>query len=262
MNKVELFRIITDETVWTLTSSDTDQIYNSGTGDELYQKTAIQRTDVEQKKELTKASVTVKIPIDHPFSTFLLSSFFEQLISLTIFERIDSTTSVFWKGRLASIQPANAELSLVFESIFTSLRRPGLRATFQRNCRFALYGKGCNLNPATFAMPGTMTAISANVLTVTEADAQVDGYFTGGMVGAPDGSLSYIVSHVGSQIVIQRISAALLQAFALTGPATTITMYPGCDHSRLTCHTKFSNVLNYGGFDWIPNKNPMSESIV
>lgn len=260
MKRNELFRIICENEVWTM-ALDADEIYDSGTGDEVYLKTSISRSEMESKSQLTKASVTINIPIDHPLAKYMLITYFEQSVTMTIFEKIDSTVSVFWKGRLANIQPSNTSLSLVFESIFTSLRRPGLRATFQRTCRFALYGKGCLLNPDDFEVSGVVSSIVSNTLTITEADAFNDGHFLGGMIASPDGTLSYITGHVGSEITVQRISKSMLSAFELTGAATAVTLYPGCDHSRTTCHTKFDNVLNYGGFDWIPNKNPMADSI-
>jgi hypothetical protein len=261
VKRVELFRIICEADVWTMTSHDVNQIYNSGTGDEVYLKTAISRTEMESKSQLTKASVTINIPIDHPLANYMLITYFEQSVTMTIFEKIDSNVSVFWKGRLSNIQPSNTTLSLVFESIFTSLRRPGLRATFQRTCRFALYGKGCLLDPAAFAIPGVVSTIVSNVLTIPAAAAFANGYFLGGMLAAPDGTLSYITGHIGSDITVQRISKSMLTSFELTGAATAVTIYPGCDHSRMTCHEKFNNVLSYGGFDWIPSKNPMADSI-
>ena len=261
MERIELFRIVSGSTVWNLTGSDINQIYDSGDGEELYLSTAMSRTEVEQKREITKASVTINIPIDHPLSTFVLTSYLEQLVTMTIFKREGLSTSVFWKGRLLNIQPSNANISLIFESIFTSLRRPGLRATFQRNCRFALYGKGCNLDPESFAIPATLSNIISGVLTVSEAALQEDRFFDGGMVKASDGSLSFITKHIGNQITVQRLSRSLVREFQNTGPATPITIYPGCNHTRLVCDSKFDNVINYGGFDWIPTKNPMSGSI-
>jgi hypothetical protein len=35
-------------------------------------------------------------------------------------------------------------------------------------------------------------------------------------------------------------------------------MYAGCDHLLATCRDRFSNVANFGGFPWIPQKNPFS----
>jgi hypothetical protein len=47
--------------------------------------------------------------------------------------------------------------------------------------------------------------------------------------------------------------AALPQGLAA---GTTVTLFPGCDHTLATCSGKFSNTANYGGFPFMPTKNP------
>lgn len=244
--------------VWTLTGTDQNQTYNS----ELYIATAMKRGGYEQKNELSKANLDLSLPIDHELSVSLLTVYTEQIMSLTVFSNIDGTVSTIWKGRLVSVKPSDTELTLTFESIFTSLQRPGLRARFQKSCRHALYGRGCTLDPADFEVLGATTAFSGNTLTVTEAGTYANGYFIGGMLAAPDGTLSYVINHVGTSITLQRTSYSLLTAWAETGAGMVVKLYPGCDHSRNTCNTKFGNLLNYGGFDWIPEKNPMGGSSV
>src|SRR3546814_2715916 len=59
------------------------------------------------------------------------------------------------------------------------------------------------------------------------------------------------------QLTIQRMPFTLITQFEDEGAGTAISLYPGCDHRRMTCKDKFNNILNYGGFDWIPTKNPM-----
>ena len=39
--------------------------------------------------------------------------------------------------------------------------------------------------------------------------------------------------------------------------------FAGCDRTFATCQSKFGNSLNFGGFPWIPAKNPFAgDSIV
>ena len=258
---IDLYRIVMGSNVWTITSADTEQTYDAGSGSETYVPTAMGRGGYEQKNELSKASIEVNLPIDHELAISLLTSYNEQIISLTVFRKEGAVVGVSWKGRLASIKPSDTKLTLVCESIFTSLRRPGLRARFQKSCRHALYGRGCTLDPEDFADAGTATALSATVITVTEASGQVDGYYTGGMLRSPDNSLAYIIDHTGDQITLQRVPYNITTS-AAAGFPFAVTLYPGCDHTRLTCRDKFSNGLNYGGFDWIPSKNPMSGSSI
>lgn len=116
---------------------------------------------------------------------------------------------------------------------------------------------------------GLAQSVSGASVVVPEAAAQVNGYFLGGMLRAPDGLLGYIVGHSGSQITLQRPLNSLVTAFAEIGYGRSygsyygglaVKLYPGCDHIRLTCKNKFGNLDNYGGFDWIPTKNPMGGS--
>lgn len=253
----DMYRMAMGSNVWTLTSADEDKFYDAGSGDERYVVTPLGRSDIQQRNELSKANLEVRIPLEHPLAIMLLTSFVEQQLSLTVFTDRGGVVSVSWKGRLAGVKPGDKNLVLDFESIFTSLRRPGLRARYQKSCRFALYGRGCTLDPEDFVTDTTLSAINNSVLTVPGADALADGYFTGGMIRAPDGVLSFIISHTADLLTLQRVSLSLRTAFAATGAATPVKIYPGCDHSRATCWAKFNNGLNYGGFDWIPTRNPM-----
>lgn len=254
----DLYRIVFDGNVWTMTSSNVPQTYDSGSGAELYVPTVIKRGNYEQKNEMATADLEIGIPIDHELSIRLLSSYSEAILGFTLFSRNSAgAVSVAWKGRLSSIKPSDTYLTLKMESIFTSLRRPGLRARFQKNCRHAVYGRGCNLSQATFEYSGTVTALNGTVLTVTEAGTEETGFFIGGMLAAPDGALSYIINHSGSSITLQRTNYSLVTSWALLGSGMPVKLYPGCDLTRNTCNSRFGNLDNYGGFDWIPKKNPM-----
>ncbi len=261
--RVDLFRFVEANSglVWTLTNSDIEQSYNAGSGVETYDPVAIGRGQIEQKQEITKANVDITLDLTHELAVRQLTVMSENQLFLTIFTKEGATVGVSWKGRLQSVRPGETSLLMSFESIFTSLRRPGLRARFQRSCRHALYGRGCRLDPEDFATVGSCTAMSSTVLTVTEAGLQADGYYVGGMLRAPDGTLSYIIGHTGTTITLQRTSAGLRTALE-GGLPFSVTLYPGCGHNRDDCKNKFNNLLNYGGFDWIPTKNPMGGSSI
>lgn len=244
--------------VWTFTSGD-ELVTHGG---EDYTPTSIGRSEIESRNELSRANLDIRVSLTNAAAIRWLSDNGENIVSLTIFER--STLGTFttaWKGRLVAVIPGMDSITLKFESIFTSLRRPGLRARYQRSCRHALYGRGCRLDAEDFAVVGECTALAGTVVTVTEAALQPDGYYVGGMLRSPDGVLSYIVGHTGTAIALQRTSYSLAQAAEAALPFA-VTLYPGCDHSRVTCNSKFNNLLNYGGFDFIPQKNPMGGSSI
>lgn len=244
--------------VWTYTSGDVDITYLS----EDYTVTSISRTDIESRSELSRANLDITVPTNNPAAVRWLSDNGEKIVSLTIYERdTDGDYTTSWKGRLVAVIPSMEDISLKFESIFTSLRRPGLRARYQKSCRHALYSTACGVDPEDFAFVSTILVRVDDRLIVSGADAYPAYYFRGGMLRVSDGTLHYIVEHIGADIYLQRYSQSFFTQEAL-GLPMAVTLYPGCGYDRATCNGRFSNVLNYGGFDFIPTKNPMGGSSI
>jgi len=260
--QVELYRFTEQgsDDIWTVTSADSVQVY----GGERYLPVSIDRSGTEIKNDLAKANLTVTLSIDNEMALKWLNDNGELIVGMVIFTKNKAgVTNVTWKGRLASTIPGATTIQLKFESIFTSLRRPGLRARYQRSCRYTLYGRGCTLDAEDFALTSAVSASPGErTLTCTVASTKPDGFYVGGMLRSPSGAPSYIVDHVGSLIKVQRMSHQLQQSI-LAGFPFNVKLYPGCDHSRATCNSaKFDNGINYGGFDFIPVKNPTGGSSI
>ncbi len=267
----ELYRFVEGSNVWTLTSADSDESYNG----EVYESATIGRNEAESKNELSRANLEVSLDIDNPMARRWLRQVIDNVVTLTIFRKDLETSSVVvvWKGRLSSVKPDITAITLVFESIFTSLRRAGLRKRYQRSCPHVLYGRGCSLNKADWATAGKMLALSADGLTVTvpEAASFPDGYFTAGMIEAPDGTLRFITNHIGQFLTLIRPVDSLGEALINSGygvnyggfyGGVSVNIYPGCDRTKETCKNKFNNLPNYGGFPFIPLKNPFGGSSI
>lgn len=252
--KLELYRFVEGTTVYLRTNFDQPYTYDSGSGAETYEPCVMKRSEIQSQDQINKANCDLTFSLDDDMARHWMVDNVETVVTLTVFEVDGTDVGMSWKGRIAAIKPNQSDLTISFESIFTSLQRPGLRARYLRNCRFSLYGRGCKLDKTGFAIPGVPTAISGLTVTVSAASAFADGYFTAGMIAAADGTLRFITAHTGSTITMMRRSPSLEAALA-AGP-TTVTLYPGCDRSRGTCLNKFNNILNYGGFDWIPVVNP------
>jgi len=240
---------------------------------EDYNPFPIKHTEIKQSNEMSKNGVSVTFPIQGAFADQFVGWSPDHIISVTIkrghFGAVD--TLVYWKGRIASHTIKNDTIDLKCESIFTSLKRAGARARFQRSCRHAVYSNGCNLDRAAFATYGEVSVVSTLVLTIPEAALQADGYFTAGAIEFTDGSFRLILSHVGDQITINRASRYLINSVGVGGYGLDyglaygghgVILYPGCDRTLATCRDKFNNLLNQGGFKWIPDKNPMGGSSI
>lgn len=254
MKITELYKLVEGATIYTHTSGDKEVTH----GGDIYTPLAIGRSQVESKNELSRANIEVSVSIDSVIGKRYMNSVVDAIVSLTVFQQQDLITNTLWKGRLASVKPQESDVKLIFESIFTSMRRPGLGRRYQRNCGHVLYGRGCRLNKEDWDVGGTATAVSGNEVTVASAAGYPDGWFSGGMLEAPDLTLRFIVAHVGSTLSLIRPIESLTAA--IVGGSQSVRIFPGCDRSTQTCQGKFNNLDNNGSFQFIPIRNPFGGS--
>jgi hypothetical protein len=153
----------------------------------------------------------------------------------------------------------NEELTVTFENVFSANRQIGARPLFQRTCRHTLYGPRCKMNIDDFKLAVTVTAISADGTTLTISGVDGRNYASGVLI-LPDGTYRYIVTGLGNTFTIIRGSDVLNEAFA-SGPVA-VYIAPGCTQQMSTCQGVFNNLNRFGGFPWIPVKNPMAGSSI
>lgn len=220
---------------------------------------------------MSKSNVEVTLNLAHPMSQKFVKTIVDRTLFLTIFEKTGASVKTIWKGRLTTPKPKNNEVAFTFESVFTSMRRPGLRARFQKTCRHPHYEKGCNLDKELFKIPGTIVGVVDNVVQVTEAGLYPDGWFLGGMVRTGFQSYGYVIDHTGEFLTLQIPMSDIGDSLANSGYGENygnymggpgLVMFPGCDRLRQTCLTKFDNLNNNGSFPWLPSRNPMDGSSI
>lgn len=224
-------------------------------------------SEFSQTNELAKDPLKLTMPRDDAFAELFIGGVPEQITTVTVFRGHQGDTAeefrLYWKGRVVGVGQENDAVVLECENIFSSVKRPGLIERYQKTCRHALYHRGCNLNDYDFATIATATAISGKTITVEDADDSNTnlGYFTGGIIETESGERRYITKHDQSQITLLSPIASLTETLSDSASVATVTLYPGCDRSRTTCKEKFDNLDNYGGFSWIPSKNPFANSV-
>lgn len=218
----------------------------------------IRRDEIRQSAELASNRIQLELPRTNAFAAQFIGYPQDLIATLTIWRGHasdpDGEFVAYWKGRVVAAKAQGSTIRLECEPVFTSLRRPGLRARYQKQCRHTLYGTGCNLDKAAFAIAATAGAVSGAALTVAAAAGYADGWFAGGMVGY-GGVLRLVTAHAGSALTLMRPFADLTAGAA-------ITLYPGCDRTLTVCDARFGNRLNNGAFPYLPDKNPMGGSSI
>ena len=219
---------------------------------ETYQPATISRNGLEQGNELGRLGVEIRVPRDLPVAGLFLAAPPEGVVSITLYRHHagDNEFITYWKGRVASSRLSGSEATLKCEPIATSLKRPGLRARYQLLCRHVLYGSGCGALKDSFRVDGTVAAVTGITVQVAAAADREDGYFVGGMLTTAAGA-RMIVAHSG---IVLTLVAPLIGLSA----GDTVQLYAGCDHSLNHCAARFNNLDNFGGFPFIPVKNPFS----
>jgi uncharacterized phage protein (TIGR02218 family) len=123
------------------------------------------------------------------------------------------------------------------------------RRTFQASCMHTLYDAACTLNPAGFT--DTYTVASANAISVA---------WVGGALIDPQnyvfGTLQMTSGAGAGQRLTVHAAASFGVAFGypfVTVPAAgdTFTIKQGCAKTIARCQS-FGNILNFGGFPYIP----------
>lgn len=223
----------------------------------------VAHADIEQTSNIEKNSVDLTFPLSDPFARSLTRPASE-ITTVTIWRGHrtdpDSEFRVCWKGRIITPKKAKQTIKVGVESVFTSLRRPGCRARYQRTCRHALYFAGCNLNLADKKIPATVTAMAGDLsLTVPEAALSADGEYKAGLV-IFNGLFGWIGSHSGNSLILIGSINGLAEAVAASG-SVAVEIAPGCDLSEARC-AQLGNHLNHGGFKNLPNINPFTQGIV
>jgi hypothetical protein len=181
-----LYQFVEGEQVWRFTSRATAWISTGSGGDTItWEPAAVAHGDVVQTSEIERGRLELTWPLSHPFARRFLAPLGNAPVTLTIFrghEQVLGETVAHWKGRVVGAEAEGQRILLQAESIFSTLRRAGVRAKDQRLCRHALYGRGCALDIALYWLTGTVTGISANAVTIPEAAAEPGGWSCGGVL--------------------------------------------------------------------------------
>ena len=250
---VELYEFLNGATAYRYTSADGDVIYAGNT----YTAVPISRGSVEATAETARLALDIACAIDLPVLD--LFSFMPPenvvLVTLRRMHAGDGEAIVLWMGRVLNVSwnPASADIHC--ESVYTSLKRTGLRRLYQNQCPLVLYGPGCNLDRMSFDLSRTVSTVSGVTITVTTMAGYADGYFAGGYL-----EWERTTGVFERRMVRSQVGAAVTISFPIMGlsASDTVILYPGCDHTLATCEGKFDNRLNYGGQPYYPDKNPFN----
>lgn len=130
---------------------------------------------------------------------------------------------------------------------------------YGKPCRYTLGDDRCKVNLASFTDTGSVTGVSTQrAVFGTSGISNVAGYYTDGVLtwqtGLNAGIISEVRLHVPFNIYLH--VGTPFDIFA----GDTFTVSAGCDLLVRTCRDKFNNLVNHGGFPFIPGTDAMLET--
>lgn len=264
---IEIYRFDLGADTFEYTSAEDDQVVSTIT----YSAIPIQRGPISHRSGESQEPLTITVPGDNEFAIKYISNVpgVQAFVTIQRFHRTDTPTpqviTVFegFVQSVAFVEQAK-EARIAVAPTESARSRPIPRFTYQGLCNHILYDSGCKVNKDDVAFKlssGSVTVISGNDITVPGAAAFGDGWFTGGYVELLSGTdFRLVLNHVGDVLT-------LLLPFP-TDAESTVNVYAGCDHSIATCNSKFftsedvtSNVINFGGYAFVPTRNPFESGL-
>lgn len=247
---VELYHIWRDGGEhWRYTDGDIPVTFETN----VYSLATLSRSSVKYNAQLEVSTLQIKAAyVENPVLEFIATNPIEILwVSVMKLHRDQDPleASVIFVGQIKNVSFKGISASVLCVGFEHFLKQTIPTWRYQLNCNHSVFDTKCALAEADYKTTTTITLDSTGTeLTSAAFDTPADGYFTGGKVifGV---EARTIISHVGSVVT-------LMYKFKELTDNDSIDAYPGCDGRVETCRDKFSNIINFLGFPFIPTENP------
>lgn len=257
-NVLELFKFTFGAVTTRLTSYNQDVVFQGSTWTSIQ----ISRDDVQNSIEDTLNEIKITMPASHPIPEAYISNVPGRVGSVEVFrahadDPVEETVLDF-QGFISQVNfDAALVATLTCQPNSSVFKRTAPRFTYQSNCNHILYDAGCKIARSSFLHTALVNAISGRTITVAGLSAKGVGWAVGGFVVFP------AAGNDDARLILEQSgdTVTLLNTFAADVLNTTVDVFAGCDHSLAICDSKFANVINFGGFPFVPTKNPFNSML-
>lgn len=226
---------------------------------QVYQPVAVSRSRV---KAGTQEDDSLSLDLVLPFNVDVVIDYaYSQTppkLELEVYRQqqgdVDAWT-LYWKGIVRGFSVEDRKATIKVPSIFSlALQGEVPNVYYQVPCNHVLYSSRCGVSRGANTVTRTVTSVSPTLLNVSSAPG-TDGQFAAGeIVNTRNGERRLILANSLDAITIG-------YPFVDIQEGDEVQLSKGCDHSLAVCKTIFNNVINHGGFKYIPADNPFDGSV-
>lgn len=253
---IELFLFSSQGFQLAYTTSPTEVVYNGVT----YIPNIIEREEPVRTAQIDTKDFLVTLPATDPLVNprYVLTVPSNREF-LTIYRKhvTDAEVITYWSGEIGSVSFSDEKAKISCRPVTDIIDHAIPRRSYSNQCSHVLFDVGCKLLKSNFDTDVTVTQIGADYIDVTAPtlDTFAADYFVTGMIKR--GSYDFRMILTQTDIGINQLRLGILLSIPDLVVGAILTIFAGCDHTLATCSSaKFSNAVNYGGFPWIPSRNP------
>lgn len=257
---IELYDIAIASETFHFTSGEDSWTF----GITVYEPVEVSRSEISIGPDERTGIVNIMLPASHVFVRKYIQSAPGSKATMSIWRmhRTDTPTferTLIWKGLVRSVAftRQGEEASMGVMPITGALGRAFPRFTYQSLCNHTVYDTGCKVDSGVFTYSANVTAVVNDQITVPGLTAKGAGWAIAGYVtDQQNRDFRLVIAQSGDVLkLLLPFSAEIVTV------GTSVDVVAGCDHTIATCKTKFNNVINYGGFQFVPTKNPFATGL-
>ncbi len=229
---------------------------------DTYQSVPVSRSRITSSYDSKDSQVNIELPGDNIFARLYIGIIPGEFPEVTIrqLHRNDpDAEAVFvFQGFVSTVGFSEdlRQADLACRPSTSSSGRIIPRHTFQGLCNHSLYDPRCTVLEPTFEENVTVEGVDNRELTVDsgQLSTEVAEFWTAGFI------------EFGNEfrtIVAQSTRVMTLDFPFLNDPTgETIRILPGCDHLIASdCDLTYANIVNHGGYPYVPTKDPFGTGL-
>ena len=262
---VELYKFVMGTNIWRHNDSDRDITIGAETYKTGYPLT---RSEPDLSREEKHSQLKITTALNHPVALLFVTGAPYETVWVTVY-RVhvgDSDPVVIWQGKIRGVSWKATKGEATFECypVDTASGKIGFRQTFGPQCNKQLFTPRCGVSEASCSIDVTISNISTSgyVITAPELASKANQYFRLGELYVPSlGCRMQILDHTGQNATLKMPILGLTVGTACRACAGCDHVWKKADGTDGDCKAKFNNAINFGGWPFVPVKNPYSVSI-
>lgn len=171
----------------------------------------------------------------------------------------DGTLNVF-RGTIAQIEKTDQNSATVRLQGFSADLLELIVESYGPDCRAPYLGHPrCGFDVSSLTRTATVATVTNArnfTITVTEPLA-VDGWFANGAVKFTSGANNGLSFDIRAWVGATKAVSLWFAPYGTVAVGDTMQIAPGCDFSASMCQSKFSNIINFQGFPFLPTKSQL-----